>query len=433
MKKLGTVLSVLAVFLTVSPLFAGGGSQGGTAGGARPKIEVFMQPHISQPKTPDWDPHKDYIEALTNADWTISIATGGEFESVISTRAVVNDMPDLILFDSNPLLFNMYGQGVLLDDWNIYKDRMPTAWENMGETQRRYYTVDGKLILMAVLPGDQAWAWNIRKDWLAKLGLKTPATPEELLNVARAFTFNDPDGNGQNDTYGFTSAGNNQGIGEISNLIFMYGPDGFYIRDNKVTHPILDGNYKKFLDYMKQVVDAKVIDPDWYNLEWESRKASMANGKYGIVWYPPAALWAEIDQNRGYDEVVGDWYTYFTTPKGTPEGGKLGPSTIFGYSKRTASAKAGKDPAKMDAIVKLLETTAIPNQGYWDVVDAWNYVQGTLKNINGVRYTYFTPEQQQQNRDHLVPPGNQNWWKIFSTVSSKYPGLLHLLFYRTES
>jgi putative aldouronate transport system substrate-binding protein len=422
MKKCGIFLLVLLVFPAVSPLFAGGGTQSGTAGGGRPKIEVFMNPNVRQPKTPDWDPQKDYIEALTNADWTISIAT--DFESEIATRATANDMPDLIMFDTAPILFNMYGQGVLMDDWNIYKDRMPTAWENMGETQRRYYTVDGKLILMAVMPGDKAWAWNIRKDWLANLGLKTPTTPEELLAVARAFTFNDPDGNGQNDTYGFTSAGNNKNIGEINNLILMYGPNGFYIKDNQVTHPVLDGNYKRFLDYMRQIVDARVIDPDWYNLEWESRKTSTANGKYGIMWYPPDALWGEINGARNNDEVVGDWYTYLPTPRGTADGGKLGPSTIFGYSKRTASARAGRDPAKMDAIVKLLETTAIGNQGYWDVSDAWNYVQGTIKYINGVRYMYFTPEQAQQNRDHPLSPGNQNWWKIFETISSKYPKLV---------
>jgi ABC-type glycerol-3-phosphate transport system substrate-binding protein len=416
MKRMGLVLLALA---TAVPLFAGGRSQSSsTVSGARPVIEVFMSPHVNQPKSPDWDPFKDYMDQLTNADWRISVST--DFESAISTRVVANDIPDLILFDSAPILFNMYDQGILLDDWNIYKDRMPTAWNNMGEVQRNYFTVDGKLILVAVMPGDQAWAWNIRKDWLSKLGLKTPTTPEELLEVAKAFTFNDPDGNGQNDTYGFTSAGNNKNIGEIGNLLLMYGPTTFYIKDNGVTHPVLDGNYKKFLDFMRQIVDAKVIDPDWYNMEWESRKPSMANGKYGIVWYPPAALLGEIDGNRQNDLAVLNWYTYFATPRGSLEGGKLSPSTIFGYSKRTASARAGRDRAKMDAIVTLLETTAVGNQGYWDVSTCWNYVQGTLKKVNGIDYIYFTPEQWQENQNHQVPPGNQNWWKIFSTVQNKY-------------
>jgi putative aldouronate transport system substrate-binding protein len=43
----------------------------------------------------------------------------------------------------------------------------------------------------------------IRKDWLDKLKLKVPETLEEFYQVARAFTLNDPDGNGINDTIGF--------------------------------------------------------------------------------------------------------------------------------------------------------------------------------------------------------------------------------------
>ena len=42
----------------------------------------------------------------------------------------------------------------------------------------------------------------IRTDWLDNLGLKAPTTMDELLEVARAFRYDDPDGNGQDDTWG---------------------------------------------------------------------------------------------------------------------------------------------------------------------------------------------------------------------------------------
>ncbi len=44
----------------------------------------------------------------------------------------------------------------------------------------------------------------LRKDWLDKLGLQVPDTLDELMTVMKAFTFDDPDGNGENDTVGFT-------------------------------------------------------------------------------------------------------------------------------------------------------------------------------------------------------------------------------------
>ena len=41
----------------------------------------------------------------------------------------------------------------------------------------------------------------IRQDWLDKLGLEIPQTLDELREVCRAFCEDDPDGNGENDTY----------------------------------------------------------------------------------------------------------------------------------------------------------------------------------------------------------------------------------------
>lgn len=44
----------------------------------------------------------------------------------------------------------------------------------------------------------------IRKDWLDRLGLETPETWEEFYEVLQAFTYEDPDGNGIDDTRGYT-------------------------------------------------------------------------------------------------------------------------------------------------------------------------------------------------------------------------------------
>jgi len=42
------------------------------------------------------------------------------------------------------------------------------------------------------------------QDWLEAVGMEMPATIEELHDVLYAFTYNDPDQNGKNDTYGFS-------------------------------------------------------------------------------------------------------------------------------------------------------------------------------------------------------------------------------------
>jgi putative aldouronate transport system substrate-binding protein len=361
-----TVLALISIVCTV-PLFAGGAGDKQSGGasktaavsGGKPKIEVFFSPWVYTP-IEEPDPYKKYIDELTGAEWSLTYAT--DFTTELTTRASADMMPDLILFDDNRLFFNFYDQGVLLDDWSPYQSRMPQAFKNMGETAKTYFTVDGKLTACATVPGDQAWALNIRQDWLNKLGLKMPTTPDELFEVARAFTFNDPDGNGKNDTYGFTAAGNGQGFNELINLCLMYGPIGFYVENNKVNHPILDGNLKKTLDYVKKIIDAKVINPDWFTIGFEDRKPNLFNGQYGIAWYPYEALVGEIESVRK-DKLAWKWFTYLPMPKAGPAGGKLNPGSPIG-SPRTVSYAAGGNKAKMDGIIKFMETCAPPHKEY---------------------------------------------------------------------
>ena len=46
----------------------------------------------------------------------------------------------------------------------------------------------------------------VRGDWLEAVGASLPTTVEEYAEVARQFTFDDPDGNGQKDTWGLATS-----------------------------------------------------------------------------------------------------------------------------------------------------------------------------------------------------------------------------------
>lgn len=69
--------------------------------------------------------------------------------------------------------------------------------------------VDGKLYGLAQASESQieGMMMFIRQDWLDNLGLEIPKTMEEMKAVARAFTQEDPDGNGEDDTYGLALNG----------------------------------------------------------------------------------------------------------------------------------------------------------------------------------------------------------------------------------
>ena len=102
----------------------------------------------------------------------------------------------------------------LIDKYPLTKERL----ENDAVSQLVYNMYGGYYFLPKPDSADpsiykaERKGLFIRKDWLAKLGLDMPQTWEELYEVCHAFTYNDPDGNGVNDTYGLTGDGLTQEI-----------------------------------------------------------------------------------------------------------------------------------------------------------------------------------------------------------------------------
>lgn len=358
----------------------------------RIKMELYYVPWTGIPIEGD-DMYIQWINEVTGADWKLTYAS--DFESEILTRSASNNMPDLIVFENYVPLFKLYDEGILMDDWNAYADKLPCTFKNIGETQMSYFTIDGKLISVPTLGGEQLYTFLIRKDWLANLGMEMPTNKEELLEVARAFTFNDPDGNGKNDTYGFCSAGSGS-MGEIMQLQNLWSPykyrdavkSGFYItEDGNVSSNIVDGSLKNCLDLIKTIVDEGLIDPDWYSMGLDERKPGTYSGRYGILCHwAPEDLLNETNQARSLDGLVEDWWEvmplFDETGNGT--GGKQPAMSPLGMI-RSVSASCAASPEKMEAICKLLEATAYPNEGYF-AMRAGAGINGRVVKPVGDRY-----------------------------------------------
>ncbi|GAA3400075.1 extracellular solute-binding protein [Paenibacillus hodogayensis] len=117
----------------------------------------------------------------------------------------------------------------------------------------------------------------IRQDWLKKLNLQVPTTPEELLNVAKAFAEQDPDGNGKKDTYGIALSGTSDNI-----LTYMF----------QTIYPVLDSNLdyvnpweqtKASYELKKKLYEAGAVDKDFLT-DTTGKKAEQdfLSGKLGM-------------------------------------------------------------------------------------------------------------------------------------------------------
>lgn len=119
----------------------------------------------------------------------------------------------------------------------------------------------------------------IRKDWLDALHLDVPTTTEELLQVMHAFTYDDPDGNGVDDTWGTSMTTDSQRI-----YAHMWGcpwPEK-YIEDADGRVVYSWDRIEDWLTFIRQIIADGCVNPDFMIMKGDDDRVDFLNGRIGI-------------------------------------------------------------------------------------------------------------------------------------------------------
>lgn len=100
----------------------------------------------------------------------------------------------------------------MLEDMTEYYEKFatPLLKDILGQEGSAPFdaaTYDGRLMAIPETGSNMEsgmYLW-VRMDWLEKLGLDPPRTMSDVRKISKAFTENDPDGNGKNDTFGLAA------------------------------------------------------------------------------------------------------------------------------------------------------------------------------------------------------------------------------------
>ncbi len=372
-KKMWLATALLGAMVLQSA--CGAGNNGGTpenpsstgkeqeTAGKRVNIELMEVGWVNTPFG-DNDPYKQWLDERFNINFKLTAMPGADMEARLMTRFSSQEPPDIIFTSDKNQILKLQAQGVLMEDVAPLLDKVPAIKDALDDNAKTFVTHNEKMIGIPRPTEQGNWTVMIRQDWLDNLGLSIPTTEDELLNVIRKFTTDDPDQNGQADTWGISSAGGGGSLGEIANFQGMYGQFyGFHIENNEVVHPVTSGVHHQFLDFLKTLVDEKLIDPDWYTQGWEQRKPKLFGNKIGIAWYPGSIVAEHESLYEDKGDYVDVWEA-IAMPKGTANGGLRGPNGLVS-GVYAISANAAKDPAKLEKIAELLEGVSYPNEGYW--------------------------------------------------------------------
>ena len=236
-----------------------------------------------QPVDPDADGAvMKAIEEVTGYDMQVTWYPTADYATKVNTLLASGDLPEILMYTpiKAPTIVQSVRDGVF---WEIsdYLDDYPSL-SKINSYQRESISIDGKDY---AVPRDMDMAFYApvyRSDWLKKLNLEPPTNIEELYEVFYAFTYNDPDGNGVDDTYGmvesqtFATSGN-----WMMTVIYYGGPNEWGIQDNKVT-PVWEYDaFWKAMDFYRRAYSEGVMNRDFLTKTDQQGKEDIEIGKAG--------------------------------------------------------------------------------------------------------------------------------------------------------
>lgn len=302
MSKKGILKKLISLFLALMILgLAGCGSgsaQNPNNSSANEKVTINVLRFFAAPEYPeDGGPAKAEIlkklskDGLPDIDYKVSLVASGnqsDYTAKLNLLASSGQLPDLLDIDMQSMMkFADEGLILPLNDL-VNKSTLLKKMVRPADIQAITY----KNNIFALPPvyrpekfnGPNVTSITVREDWLNALGLQKPETLDQLHEVLKAFTKNDPDKNGKNDTYGLTGDKNTTfdfvfgAFGVVSGI----NNDSWFERDGKLKNGKTLPETKEALTILAQWYKEGLIDPDFPVMENKQMQEKIINSKAGM-------------------------------------------------------------------------------------------------------------------------------------------------------
>ncbi len=257
--------------------------------------------------------YRDELGINVEYVWT---APSAQYEEKMNAQIAANDLPDFMNVNASQLK-QLVDYGMAYDMTEIFEQYATPFTMEMMEADMNVAldqaTFDGRLMALPQVNGNRDGAnfWWIRFDWLENLGLEEPKTLDELVAVMYAFAQNDPDGNGENDTFGLginKELFGSLGLGALCDGLGAY-PDGWIEGESGIEYGSIQPEVKEALALVSQLYADGVLDREFIvkdstkvNEDIIAGRIGLFSGQHAQAFYPlqdsvvadPEADWRAI-------------------------------------------------------------------------------------------------------------------------------------------
>ncbi|MEK3913326.1 extracellular solute-binding protein [Paenibacillus sp. FSL H7-0331] len=285
-------IATMGIMVGAAAMLAGCGSDSGKAPAASPasnnaavenkgplKLSIMTLMYSEPPKA-DSEAQKK-IEEYTNTKLDISWVPNSSYKEKVNVTIASGELPKALLVQNNKdsNILAAVRSGVFWEVGPYLKD-----YPNLSKMNKSVFdniSVDGK-VYGVFRARDLAPSGIIfRSDWLKNVGLSEPKTIDDLYNVLKAFTLNDPDKNGKADTVGLTDEKTMDGFAVVAS--YMGAPNGWEAKDGKMSPDFMSPAYFEAMKFYKKLYDEKLIKQDFPVLNNQQKKDDINQGKAGVV------------------------------------------------------------------------------------------------------------------------------------------------------
>ncbi len=245
----------------------------------------------------------DKYEELTGVKLEIVQPPHQEYTRKVQLAFSSGDIPDVVqMAEQDYVSFALQGAFVDMDPYYQASEVLKSIPAEYIDSNR----VGGKLYGFSNEVGGGVVTY-IRQDWLDKLGLGVPSTWEELVAVMEAFTTGDPDGNGLNDTVGYTMPGIR--ANNYARDFYQDANPEVYLKDGVWVDGALEPEMKPALERLAYAYQNGLLDQEVFTNKTSTCREKFYSSKAGIFAYWAGNWNIKLDdmvqqRNENLDTVV---------------------------------------------------------------------------------------------------------------------------------
>lgn len=221
---------------------------------------------------------EDYTNVKLDVMWTPKDSYDDKLNLVLAGGG--DDMPQIIATETkSPAIINAARAGALWEIEELMKEfpHLKNARSVVNDNIR----INGKLygVYRGRALGRNGMSY--RKDWADKLGLAAPQTIDDVYNMLYAFTYNDPDGNGQDDTYGLALS---KFKAPFDIMQTWFGaPNGWGEQDGKLIPVHQTEEYMEALRWFRKLCEEGLIKKDFPTRDVATKADDLKTQKAGML------------------------------------------------------------------------------------------------------------------------------------------------------